>query len=285
MGVDKDFTLTATAVTTQGVRPVSYKWVLPAGVTASGNATLVSTGVYTSTLPSITINFKGVTTPAITSLPINAYAVNGVGISATRLLNLTRALPKLVSSVTGSALVCNRTAGFNYTILASDGATKYLITGPTNSVVTSASSPSNATNVLTTSDLSFNVVYTGAVTVSTKQTLTIKSMNGAGTAAAKSIALTKQVSCTTLEGISKVTPVAETFKVVAYPNPSSEGFTIKSSNEKSFGVQVYDMAGRLIEKLQIKSGPMQLGANYPSGTYILKVSQGKNLQSLQLIKR
>ena len=287
MGVDKDFTLTATALTTQGVRPVSYKWVLPAGVTASGNATLVSTGVYTSTLPSITINFKGVTTPAVTSLPINAYAVNGVGTSAARLLNLSRALPKAVSSVTGSALVCNRTAGFNYTILASDGATNYLITAPTNSVVTSASNANNTSNTLTTSDLSFNVVYTGAVTVSTKQTLTIKSMNGAGTATAKSIALTKQVSCTTLEGISKVTPVAQAFKVVAYPNPATSVFTLDVNLVKgtSAGVQVYDMAGRLIEKLQIKSGPTQLGANYPSGTYILKVSQGKNLQSLQVIKR
>ena len=284
MGVDKDFTLTATAVTTQGVRPVSYKWVLPAGVAASGNATLVSTGVYTSTLPSITVNFKGVTTPAITSLPINAYAVNGVGTSAAKVLTLTRAVPKAVSSVTGSALVCNRPSGFNYTILATDGATKYLITAPTNSVVSSASNTTNTSNTLTTSDLSFNVVYTGAVTVSTKQTLTIKSMNGAGTATAKSIALTKQVSCATLEGISKVTPVAEAFTVVAYPNPSSEGFTIKSSNEKSFGVQVYDMLGRLIEQRHLKSDS-QLGTNYPSGTYILKVSQGKNLQSLQLIKR
>jgi len=109
-------------------------------------------------------------------------------------------------------------------------------------------------------------------------------MNGAGTAAAKSIALTKQVSCTSLEGTAKVTPVAETFKAVAYPNPSSEGFTIKSSNEKSFGVQVYDMLGRCIEQRHLKSDS-QLGTNYPSGTYILKVSQGKNLQSLQLIKR
>ena len=287
MGVDKDFTLTATAVTTQGVRPVSYKWVLPAGVTASGNATLVSIGVYTSTLPSITINFKGVTTPAITSLPINAYAVNGVGTSAAKVLTLTRALPKMVSSVTGSALVCNRTTGFNYTILASDGATKYLITAPTNSVVSSASNTTNTTNTLTTSDLSFNVVYTGTVTVSTKQTLTIKSMNGAGTASAKSIALTKQVSCTTLDGISKVTPVAEAFTVVAYPNPTTSVFTLDVNLAKgtSAGVQVYDMAGRLIEKLQIKSGPTQLGANYPSGTYILKVSQGKNLKSLQVIKR
>ena len=287
MGVDKDFTLTATAVTTQGVKPDSYKWVLPAGVTASGNATLVTTGVYTSTLPSITVNFKGVTTPAVTSLPINAYAVNGVGTSAAKVLTLTRAVPKAVSSVTGSALVCNRPLGFNYTILATDGATNYLITGPTNSVVTSASNANNTTNTLTTSDLSFNVVYTGAVTVSTKQTLTIKSMNGAGTAAAKSIALTKQVSCATLEGISKVTPVAEAFKVVAYPNPATSVFTLDVNLAKgtSAGVQVYDMAGRLIEKLQIKSGPTQLGANYPSGTYILKVSQGKNQQSLQLIKR
>jgi hypothetical protein len=45
------------------------------------------------------------------------------------------------------------------------------------------------------------------------------------------------------------------------------------------------MAGRLIEKLQIQSGPTQLGANYPSGNYILKVSQGENLKSLRVTKR
>jgi hypothetical protein len=278
--------LTATAVTTQGLTPTSYRWILPAGVSSGLN-----TGTFTTTSNVITVNFKGVTTPSGTAvLPISVNAVNGVGTSASaKVLNLTRALPTVVAAVAGSLSVCNRAEGFSYTITANATATKYLITGPTGSVVTSTNGVSGATaNILTTSDLTFKVVYIGAVTVSTKQTLTIKTINGVGTSTAtKTLALTKLAACTTLTSILKVAPVAEAFKVVAYPNPSTTVFTLDVSLAKgtSAGVQVYDMAGRLIEKLQIQSGPTQLGANYPSGNYILKVSQGENLKPLRLSKK
>ena len=133
--------------------------------------------------------------------------------------------------------------------------------------------------------MTFTVVYIGAVTVSTKQTLTIKTINGAGTSTAvKSLALTKLAACSTLTSVTKVAPVAEAFKVVAYPNPSTEGFKIKSSNGKSFGVQVYDMLGRSVEQRQLKSDS-QIGSNYAKGIYNVIVTQGANVKTLRVIKK
>ena len=306
MGVDKVFTLAATygtvavplATPAQGLEATSFKWVLPAGVTCSSTITSTDvdteTGITTiiSSTPTIDINFKNVITPSgILALPINVYTVNGAGTSATKLLSLTRALPAVVATVDGSLNVCNRGKGFSYTITAPVGATKYLITAPAGSVVTSDSEPLNATNVLTTSDLTFKVIYIGTTAfLTTDNKLTIKSVNGAGpSATAKSLTLAKIASCAGLDNIAKesIPVVADEFNVVAYPNPSSDLFTldVQSSSKVATGVQVYDVLGRLIEQCQVQSGTTPIGAAYPSGTYTLKVSQGEILKTLRVIKQ
>jgi hypothetical protein len=71
---------------------------------------------------------------------------------------------------------------------------------------------------------------------------------------------------------------------VAYPNPSTEGFKIKSSNEKSFGVQVYDMLGRSIEQRQLKSDS-PIGFNYAKGIYNVIVTQDAQVKTLRVIKK
>ena len=86
-------------------------------------------------------------------------------------------------------------------------------------------------------------------------------------------------SCTP---IARISPDA--FKVVAYPNPSTEGFTIKSNNGKSFGVQVYDMLGRSIEQRQLKSDS-QIGSNYAKGIYNVIVTQDAQVKTLRVIKQ
>ena len=78
--------------------------------------------------------------------------------------------------------------------------------------------------------------------------------------------------------------VTEALKVVAYPNPSTEGFRVKSGNGKSFGVQVYDMLGRSIEQRQMSSDA-QIGSNYAKGVYNVIVNQGANTKSVRVIKR
>jgi hypothetical protein len=387
------FTLTAvyTANPLQGSEATKYKWVLPAGVSVSGtlgtdyieSATTAGITTVYSLNKTININLKDVT-PGVTAIAINAYAVNGAGTSTAKVLSLTRVLPTVVSAVTGSLNVCNRVEGFSYTITANATATKYLITGPAGSKVTSVSSPSNATNVLTTSDLTFKVVYGASGT-----SLTVQSVNGAGNGATKTLTL-KFVACVTppapapivfnvvnnssvayiINGtdnnptltltrgltytfnisasghpffikttsstgtgnaynvgvtnnginigtitfvvdanapsqlfyncqyhgsqaglINIVNPtgtrsakVSTDLKVIAYPNPSTEGFTIKSSNGKSFGVQVYDMLGRSVEQRQLKSDS-QIGSNYAKGIYNVIVTQDAQVKTLRVIKQ
>jgi membrane-associated protease RseP (regulator of RpoE activity) len=63
---------------------------------------------------------------------------------------------------------------------ASPLASSYVITGPIGSVVTSASSPTNATNVLSTSNLAFSVVYPSNLATLAAKTVVISSVNGFG---------------------------------------------------------------------------------------------------------
>jgi hypothetical protein len=78
---------------------------------------------------------------------------------------------------------------------------------------------------------------------------------------------------------------SELFNAMAYPNPSSTAFEVTTNTEKAFGVQIYDLLGRLIEKQFNQETTMKIGANYQSGTYILRVSQGENQKTLQVIKK
>jgi hypothetical protein len=77
------------------------------------------------------------------------------------------------------------------------------------------------------------------------------------------------------------------FDVVVYPNPSSSNFNldITTSSAENVEVKVYDVLGRLIDEQNTKEPTLKIGANYQSGTYILKVSQGENQKILQMIKK
>ena len=64
-------------------------------------------------------------------------------------------------------------------------ANSYIVTGPTGSIVTSASNTTNASNVLSTTDLAFNVTYPVGFIVTTttpvsEKTIAITSVNGVG---------------------------------------------------------------------------------------------------------
>jgi hypothetical protein len=78
------------------------------------------------------------------------------------------------------------------------------------------------------------------------------------------------------------------FSVIAYPNPSSNVFTIQvqsSSKGVKTGIQVYDTTGRLLENRDVNSDSITLGSNYPSGIYQVIVKQGANTKTVRVIKR
>ncbi len=87
-----------------------------------------------------------------------------------------------------------------------------------------------------------------------------------------------------------VLEIAKTFEVVAYPNPFAENFKldVKTNNETTIQVRVYDMIGKLVEDKMINGSNIQnfeFGNHYPSGVYNIVISQESETKTLRVIKR
>jgi hypothetical protein len=285
----------------------TYEWTLPTGVNRT-SANGVSVDGLTSNDPFIYVNFANVAHENTTiSLVFGVKAVNGFGSSTStnvapnvgntfKLLTVTAGAPVAVATVGGSLSVCNKSEGYNYTITAPVGATKYLITAPVGSVVSSINGISGSTpNVLTTTDLTFNVVYSGTTAfLTTDKSLSIKSGNVFGFAIAKALVLTKLATCPTTVVNNNSATVSKTivapFDVKAYPNPYASAFQLNftTSSESQVEIRVYDMIGKLVEVRQFSNTEMnnqEVGNSYPSGIYNVIVTQGENMKTLRVIKR
>jgi hypothetical protein len=190
IGTLTEFTLTASV----SVLASSYEWSLPAGVNVIfGNP---------SSDRIIKVNFLNVTSD-FDKLYIGVRAINGIGSSDSsasntlaiapytnspfKLLKLKATVPAAISIVAGQLVgLCGFSASpYAYTITPTPLANFYTITAPAGSLVTSASNSENISNVLTTSDLTFNVTYPeGFVVTRTTavpdKTIVITSVNGVG---------------------------------------------------------------------------------------------------------
>ena len=281
----------------------TYQWTLPAGVNRVDESDNILTG--TSTTESfIFVNFAS--TPATSPLVFGVKAVNNVGSSSSvntgvnsastdKLLIVTAGLPVKVAAISGSLTVCDRSQGFSYTITAPVGARSYVITAPVGSVVSSATGVSGATpNVLTTSDLTFKVVYDAVPFSTIDKYIAITSVNAFGSSATgfKSAALIKLTDCSSLTGAARIAAksVTEEFKVLAYPNPSTSEFSLDftTSSTSKVEMRVYDMSGKLLEVRQMNSDQVndeKVGNNYPSGVYNVIVTQDANIKTLRVIKQ
>jgi len=178
IGTSTTYTLTASAVTTAS----SYNWTLPAGVNQVGGG---------ANDRIIQVNFADVPAGnAGVALPITVKGANGVGESVAKTLALTRVLPSTVVTVTGQlGAICGGNT-YNYTMTPALYTNAYQITAPVGSIVTSASNPSNASNVLVTSDLSFSVALPANFSTLAVKTIVIYSKNGVGlSATAKTLTL------------------------------------------------------------------------------------------------
>jgi hypothetical protein len=275
-GKATSLTLTATPFLTQGAEATSFKWVLPNGVNVIEGADevadeLLGSRTWTGTETVLTIDLAGIGT-GILAIPLSVYAVNGAGTSSTvRTLSVTAAVPATpaITSSTGTNFTdCVNTI---YTAPLQQGAT-YSWTLPEGAAIVS-----DQDNVIEV-DYSLTTLAIGA----TGQ-VTCTATNGTGNSIAKSYAA-KRLVCANPARIAPEATNAVEFSAVAYPNPSTEGFKVTSSNGKSFGVQVYDMLGRSIEQRQMSS-EAQIGSNYAKGIYNVIVSQGANVKTLRVIKQ
>jgi PKD repeat protein len=96
------------------------------------------------------------------------------------------------------------------------------------------------------------------------------------------------VELKTIKAETPATPV-EDLKVTVMPNPSTTYFTLKFASKDmktQINLRVMDASGRAIDsKQQIDpSSTIQIGYNYPSGTFYAEVIQGNKRKVVQLIK-
>ena len=281
IGITTTFKLTAAVSTLAN----TYSWELPTGVNRTDANGLSVQGLI-STDPFIYVNFYNVPHENTTiSLVFGVKAVNGVGSSSTKTLTVTAGLPSAVTAYTGSTSVCNRSQGYEYTITAPAGATSYTITAPVGSIV---SSPLNGVqgatnNILTTTDLTFKVVYSGtAAFPATDKTLSILSRNVFGPAtAAKAITLTKAATCPQAK-VEMASPVMVS-EVSIYPNPARDNFNLEltTSVASEMSMTIYSMNGATVrtKNIQLSEGNNVINEDISSlanGIYFVRFNNPTN---------
>ena len=93
---------------------------------------------------------------------------------------------------------------------------------------------------------------------------------------------------TAAEPVVAPQPVVETLEVKAYPNPSTDQFAIRleSNSKEPITMHVFSEVGRPMEvKYNLIPGQtIQLGSRYRSGTYFVKIIQGKTSKVLRIVK-
>ncbi len=267
----------------------SFSWELAEGVNVVAGSVLTSN--------TIRVNFEDVE-PGAALLYLGVKAVNGVGSSVKNnapassstatLLKLSAGLPSAAGTVVGSLAICsNQASSVIYTITAAASKTNlYIITSPVGTTITGGVMNTRTINAV--AGATFTVNYPNGFTSvrPTQRSISIQSVNGFGVSAPKLLTLTSK-ACTTSSRTAKVAPIAQDFKVIAYPNPSSGVFNlaIESSKASATTIQVYDIQGRMIENKQVNANAVEIGANYTSGIYNVILENAGQAKTIRLIKK
>jgi hypothetical protein len=80
----------------------------------------------------------------------------------------------------------------------------------------------------------------------------------------------------------------EVFVVKAYPNPSSDRFTliVNSNSNEAIVIQLYDAAGRKIQTMNITANEtIRFGEKLRAGIYVAEMIQGTKRETVKLIKQ
>jgi len=262
--------------------------------------------IISTTLPTIQVNFAGVTSSnsfnysasagvSTNVLRIGVKSRNGVGVSSTnnatatlptttskaKLVTLKATIPGTVSAISGQLTALCSGATVNYTLTASALASSYIITAPAGCVVTSEASPSNTSNVLSISGLTFSVTYPANFTIASStltanKTLVVTSVNGMGNSLTnKSFNLTT-VGCnpTPVAKLSEVTTVSS---VVIYPNPVVDMFNMEINvpQNSNLEMSMVNLNGSVIftKQIELTAGSNVITENISSlsnGVYLVR---------------
>ena len=138
----------------------------------------------------------------------------------------------------------------------------------------------------------FTSIYNASVSRSNFVEVRVKTTGNYGpwTTSCEIITPVFPASSSLREGVTTSTEILETTKIIAYPNPFNDSFSLRltGSMQESLDVGVYDMVGKLLETRSVNSSDlssMQLGTNLPTGIYNVIVTSGDSIKSLRIIKR
>lgn len=127
-----------------------------------------------------------------------------------------------------------------------------------------------------------------------KGTTTVTAVASNGLSPNASCTFTVNVVCGPLPAITNATELEQETKttvngldVTAYPNPSTNSFsiTVQTNNQERITMQVTDVSGRVIETRNVTANSIiKLGERYRSGTYFIRVINGRQHKELKLVK-
>lgn len=113
-----------------------------------------------------------------------------------------------------------------------------------------------------------------------------------GTTAARPLAASSETTEIAAEPVAEERPLAEPatagkLKIVCYPNPSPNAFTIvtEAKSTEKVNVTVFNIEGKVVHQTTgSKYDRFTFGNNFAPGTYIVKVMQGADVQTMKLVK-
>ncbi len=128
-------------------------------------------------------------------------------------------------------------------------------------------------------------------TISMSSTVYIGLCAAGATANTPVVSVYDNVKVTKGSGLPREEDLADSFAdlnsvgMISAPNPFVDYTTITvADTEVDAQATVLDLAGNVIENTSFV-GSTKLGANYPSGVYILRINNGSNTQTLRIIKQ
>jgi large repetitive protein len=188
----------------------SYNWTVPAGAT-------IVTGQGTNT---ITVSYS----TSFVSGNVGVQAVAGCGSSALRALTITKTAPATPGTISGITNVCpyiGSSTNVTYSIASITNASSYNWVMPANAVIISGQGTTSVT-------VNFSSAFTSG-------NISVQSVAGCGSSAAKTLAITKTIPATpgTISGPTNVcsymsTATTATYTIAAVSGASSYNWTVPS---------------------------------------------------------
>ena len=210
---------------------------------------------------------------------------------ASKLSNTALNPPAAPSAITITAVSANTCGARVYRYAAPALPAATATTGAATGYVWSFTGTLGANAVIDSGDAGSRVIlvrYTSNVAAGAGDSVRVRYTSGCGLSANKASKLSNLALANCPPPTTKVSaPVAPSFGVNVYPNPSNGQFNVQLSGATSevVNVRILDAQGRYIKAVRSAgNGVITLGSDLRAGSYLLEVRQGNNVKVTRVLK-